>query len=68
MATIGLSEDSEIPVLILRELSVERLYQLPHVRSSGDSGCDWVRSVGKSNSDGLVHVQHICVFIEAIRV
>ncbi len=66
--TIGFRENTEVPVLVLRELRVEGLQQSPDIWGSGHSTSDLVVAIGESSADGLINIEHIGIAIPAVRI
>jgi hypothetical protein len=68
MINAHLGEDTEIAVLVLRELSIESLQQFPDIRRSGLGAGGIVGAVGEAHTNGLVNVKNVGVFVEAVLV
>ena len=68
MTTIGFCEDTKVAVLVGGECGVEGLEEVPDVWSGGHSGIHRVGAVGEAYSDGLINVDHVCEFVEAVRI
>lgn len=68
VTTVALSEETKITVLVLWELSVESLQQLPDVGGCGDSRCDRVGTVAETDADWLINIQHVGIVVPAVWV
>ena len=66
MTAIGFREDAKVAVLVLRELCIEGLQELPDIGCSGHCGGHGIRTVAEADSNGLVDIQHVGVGVPAI--
>lgn len=63
-----LGEDAKVTALILRELLVEGLDELPHHGSGFIGAADVLRAVREAHADGLINVEHVGKVVEAVFV
>ena len=68
MPAVAFGEDSEVAVLVLRELRVEGLEQRPDVWGGCYGGGDFIVAIGETSPDWLVDIEHVCELVEGIGV
>lgn len=68
MPTIRLCKQTKVTILVSRKEVEEGLDQVPDIWSCTRCRVHVLRSIREANPDWLINVEHIGIFIEAMRV